>query len=115
MINFLFTVSFFLPTYGGHSVTVIAPNVVEALRLAAGTEHGWMLTSPMVSLSGVERGMSATCEHFCGTARDAEGTIFECDDCPETWLDGEHPAPSATAQGFRAYCDGLVESGAAFR
>lgn len=107
---FVFTVRFFLATYGGANVEVVAHNVVEALAAATATEHGWMLLDPRVNLYGVERGMIATCTHEGATARDAEGTVWECDDCPITYGE-DHPGSTATHAGFRAYCASIVESG----
>lgn len=110
MTNFVFTVRFFLPTYGGGVATVVAPNVVAALSLApAACDEGWMLLDPAVNLYAVERGMLASCEHQNGEG--LGGDMYQCDDCGLVYRHGDdedHPMPSATNAGFRAYCAALA-------
>jgi hypothetical protein len=106
-MTFVFTVSFFLTSFGFGEAKVIAHNKVEALTLAAATEQGWMLSDPDVSIYNMERGVLAMCHHDSGSGR-PDGS-WECVDCPSTWLDSDiqGPMPSATTMGFRAYCENL--------
>lgn len=107
MIYFLFTLGWSLTSYGQGGATVIAPNVVEALKIAAGTDDGWMLLDPAVNLFNVQRTFAATCDHNSGSQW-REG-IVECHDCRETWPVGtdEYPEPCATRFGFEVYCENL--------
>lgn len=108
---FIFTVNFFLPTYGGGSVEVVAPNPVAALSAAAASESGWMLLDANVSVSSITRGFLASCDHWNASALDFDGNKWECDDCAQTWTHDFCPEGSATRQGFRVYCERLAESG----
>lgn len=118
---FVFTISFFLNSYGGGAVNVVAPNPVVALTEAVLVgEDGWMLLDPTVKINSIERTWLARCDHYASSMIDGEVTYSEnweadysdvtwdCDDCNTTWKGSNHPEPSASTHGFRAYCDKIA-------
>lgn len=108
---FVFTVLWSLPTYGGGSATVVAPNPVEALRLAQNADAGWMLADSHVNVYSISRGMLAHCQHWNGEGLGDDR--YQCDDCGLVYIsvwDGPTIGnePCATNAGFRAYCDTIA-------